>query len=183
MEYISSPKGPHRLCSSDNLILFKTPRPSSSAARQTASGPDFSPVRLYISVCPVCTLRPVIFSSNEALHPDVVFPSKLSSSFHRSSSMGSSHPVLLFRYCGIIHSSFHNNLLNSLYFTISWTAVAQWLRCCATNRKVAGSIPAGVSGYFIDVKSFRSHYGPGVDSFSSRNKYQVYLLRVKAAGA
>ena len=28
------------------------------------------------------------------------------------------------------------------------TAVAQWLRCCATNRKVAGSIPAGVSGIF-----------------------------------
>ena len=28
------------------------------------------------------------------------------------------------------------------------TAVAQWLRCCATNRKVAGSIPAGVSGFF-----------------------------------
>ena len=33
-----------------------------------------------------------------------------------------------------------------------WTAVAQWLRCCATNRKVAGSIPAGVSGFFIDIK-------------------------------
>ena len=32
------------------------------------------------------------------------------------------------------------------------TAVAQWLRCCATNRKVAGSIPAGVSGFFIDIK-------------------------------
>jgi hypothetical protein len=28
------------------------------------------------------------------------------------------------------------------------TTVAQWLRCCATNRKVAGSISAGVSGYF-----------------------------------
>jgi len=41
------------------------------------------------------------------------------------------------------------------------TAVAQWLRCCATYRKVAGSIPAGVSGFFIDIKSFRSHYGPG----------------------
>ena len=26
--------------------------------------------------------------------------------------------------------------------------MAQWLRCCATNRKVAGSIPAGVSGIF-----------------------------------
>ena len=28
------------------------------------------------------------------------------------------------------------------------TAVAQWLRCCATNRKIAGSIPAGVIGIF-----------------------------------
>ena len=31
------------------------------------------------------------------------------------------------------------------------TAVAQWLRCCATNRKVAGSIPGGVTGNFIDI--------------------------------
>ena len=30
------------------------------------------------------------------------------------------------------------------------TAVAQWLRCCATNRKVAGSITAGVTGFLID---------------------------------
>jgi len=28
------------------------------------------------------------------------------------------------------------------------TAVGQWLRCCATSRKVAGSIPAGVIGSF-----------------------------------
>ena len=28
------------------------------------------------------------------------------------------------------------------------TAVAQWLRCCGTNRKVACSIPAGVIGIF-----------------------------------
>jgi len=62
-------------------------------------------------------------------------------------------------------------------------AVAQWLRCCATNQKVAGSIPAGVSGYFIDIKSFRSHYGPGVDSASNRNEYQENFLGVKAAGA
>ena len=61
------------------------------------------------------------------------------------------------------------------------TAVAQWLRCCATNQKVAGSIPAGVSGFFI--KSFRLHYGPGVDSASNRNEYQEYFLGVKAAGA
>ena len=63
------------------------------------------------------------------------------------------------------------------------TAVAQWLRCCATNRKVAGSIAAGVSGSFIDIKSFRSHYGPEVDSASDRNEYQEYFLGVKVAGA
>jgi len=52
------------------------------------------------------------------------------------------------------------------------TAVAQWLGCCATNRKVVGSIAAGVGGFFIDIKSFRSHYGPGVDSASNRNEYK-----------
>ena len=55
--------------------------------------------------------------------------------------------------------------------------MAQWLRFCVTNRKVAGSIPAGV------IKSFRSYYGPGVDSFSNRNEYQEHFLGVKAAGA
>ena len=56
------------------------------------------------------------------------------------------------------------------------TAAAQWLRCCATNWKVFGSFPAGVSGFFIDIKSFRSHCGPGVDSASNRNEYQGHLL-------
>jgi len=32
--------------------------------------------------------------------------------------------------------------------TYHTAAVAQWLMCCATNRKVAGSIPAGVIGIF-----------------------------------
>jgi hypothetical protein len=59
------------------------------------------------------------------------------------------------------------------------TAVAQW---CATNRKFAGSIPAGVNGFFSDIKAFRSHYVPGVDSASNRNEYQEYFLGVKAAG-
>ena len=54
---------------------------------------------------------------------------------------------------------------------------------CATNRQVSGSIPADVSGFFIDVKSFRSHYGLGVESASNRNEYQEYFLGVKAAGA
>jgi len=63
------------------------------------------------------------------------------------------------------------------------TAVAQWLRCSATNQKVAGSIPAGVNGFFIDIKSFRLHYGPGVNSATNRNEYQEYFLGVKAASA
>ena len=31
--------------------------------------------------------------------------------------------------------------------------------------------------------TFRSHYGPGVDSASNTNEYQEYFLGVKAAGA
>ena len=37
--------------------------------------------------------------------------------------------------------------------------------------------------FFIDIKSFRSHCGPGVDSASNRNDYREYFLGVKAAGA
>jgi len=70
-----------------------------------------------------------------------------------------------------------------LFLSHLGTAVAQWLRCCATNRKVAGSIPEGVGEFFIDIKSFRSHCGPGVDSASNRNEYQEYFLGVKVAGA
>ena len=66
------------------------------------------------------------------------------------------------------------------YIPTNITAVAQWIRCCATNRKFAGLIPAGVSGFFIDIKSSRSHYGPGVDPASNRNEYQDYLLGVKS---
>jgi len=48
----------------------------------------------------------------------------------------------------------------SRWFEISW---CQWI--------------------FVDIKSFRSHYGPWVDSASNRNEYQKYFLGVKAAGA
>ena len=36
---------------------------------------------------------------------------------------------------------------------------------------------------FSVTQSFLLHYGPGVDSASNRNDYQVYFLGVKAAGA
>jgi len=33
--------------------------------------------------------------------------------------------------------------------------------------------------FFIDIKSFRPHYDPGVDSASNRNEYQEYFLCLK----
>ena len=62
-------------------------------------------------------------------------------------------------------------------------AVAQWLRFCATNRKVLARSQLVSLEFSIDTKSFRSHYGPGVDSASNRNEYQEHFLGVKAAGA
>ena len=37
--------------------------------------------------------------------------------------------------------------------------------------------------FFIDTKSFRSHYGPGVDSAFKRNEHQEHFLGVKTAVA
>ena len=36
--------------------------------------------------------------------------------------------------------------------------------------------------FFIDIKSFRLHYGPGIDSASNRNEYEEHFLGVKVAG-
>ena len=56
----------------------------------------------------------------------------------------------------------HNSPIHTVVWSLSFflpvtfrftrTAVAQCLRCCGTNRKDAGSIPAGVSGSFIVIK-------------------------------
>jgi len=72
-------------------------------------------------------------------------------------------------------------LLNYIFFKV--IEELSFLRYRATSRKVAGSIPVSVSGFIIDIKSFRSHYGPGVDSAPNRNEYQEYFLGVKAADA
>ena len=75
-------------------------------------------------------------------------------------------PIFISSFCTLkifkmLVKTLHCSTLISVGSCFLWgTAVAQWLRCCATNRKVAGSIPAGVSGFFIDITSFRSHYGP-----------------------
>ena len=48
--------------------------------------------------------------------------------------------------CTVCNSVMEGN--NFVPKTLMGTAVAQWLRHCATNRKVAGSIPDGVIGIF-----------------------------------
>ena len=83
------------------------------------------------------------------------------------------------KYCKSVQACVHFSTKAKATLPEGGTAVAQWLRCCVTNQKVAGSIPAGVT----DIKSFRSHYGPRVDSASNRNEYQDHFLGVKAAGA
>jgi hypothetical protein len=60
-------------------------------------------------------------------------------------------------------------------------AVAQWLRHCATNRKIAGSITDNVIEIFIDL-ILPVALRPVVDSASNRYEYQEHFLVVKAAG-
>jgi hypothetical protein len=57
------------------------------------------------------------------------------------------------------------------------TAVAQWLRYCATNQKVPGSIPDGVINPSVRTMAL------GFDSAPNRNEYQEYFLGANAAGA
>ena len=54
-----------------------------------------------------------------------------------------------------------------------------WLRNCATSRKVAGSIPDGVTGFFHWHNPSGRTMALGVDSASNRNEYQEYFLGAK----
>ena len=64
-----------------------------------------------------------------------------------------------------------------------YEGVAQWLRCCATNRKVAVSIPSGVAEIFHWHKILPIALWHYVDSASNINEYQEHFLGVKAADA
>jgi len=58
------------------------------------------------------------------------------------------HPLISFRDRAwiIMGISFLTNFVEQFQFV--GTVVPQWLRCCATNRKIAGSIPDRVIGIF-----------------------------------
>ena len=69
---------------------------------------------------------------------------------------------------------FHQTILRPIFIIWRYTH-------CVGDR---GSTVVKVSlEFFIDMKSFRSHYGPGVDSACNRNEYQEHLLGLKTAGA
>jgi hypothetical protein len=57
------------------------------------------------------------------------------------------------------------------------------VKVCATNLKVADSIPDGVIGFFSWHNPSDRTIAPGVDSASNRNEYLEYFLGVKAASA
>jgi hypothetical protein len=56
------------------------------------------------------------------------------------------HVLQLYCNSNSLWSVFYRILLRFLFVVPSGHAVAQWLRHCATNQKVAGSIPDGVIG-------------------------------------
>ena len=66
---------------------------------------------------------------------------------------------------------------------IEGTAVAQWLRCCATNQKVADSIPASVSGFFIDINPSDRTMALGSTQPLTEMSTRSVSWGVKAAGA
>jgi hypothetical protein len=61
--------------------------------------------------------------------------------------------------------------------------VAQWLRYCATDRKVAGSIPDGVIGFFLLYNpSDRTMALGSTEPLTEMSTRSIYWV-VKAAGA
>ena len=74
-------------------------------------------------------------------------------------------------------------MVHLLVVRCKYSAVAQWLRCCATNRKVAGSIPDGVIGIFHSHNPSDRTMALRSTQPLNRNEYQVNFLGVNAAGA
>jgi len=75
---------------------------------------------------------------------------------------------------------FNNFFLISAVCETMWKNFVEWDRRHVTTTKKSQLVSLE---FFSDIKFFRSHYGPGVDSASNRNEYQEHFLGVKAAGA
>jgi hypothetical protein len=82
----------------------------------------------------------------------------------------------------VCYMSHYYILLNLIKYCVV-SAVAQWLRYCATNQKVTGLIPDGVMEFFIDINPSDRTMALGSTQPLNRNEYQVYFLGVHVAGA
>jgi hypothetical protein len=77
------------------------------------------------------------------------------------------------------HTQTHHTQCIRLLLRVG-TAVAQWLRYCATNQKVAGSIPDGVMEFFFDTNPSNRTMALG----STQTPTEMSIsLGVNAAGA
>ena len=95
----------------------------------------------------VYKLVEVDHSSDELLHLEhgQTFSGMLQDQAIREScELGS---YIFFRLITLLPVCCNTYFMNCGFYMVG-TAVAQWLRCCATNCKFAGSIPDGVIGIF-----------------------------------
>jgi len=100
-------------------------------------------------------------------------------------SQDSSHKAAFFLY-KILQKYYHNKSKNKFPRSITvhlGHAVAQLVEALCYKPEGRGFDSRWCHWIFSLTQSFRTHYGPGVDSASNRNKYQECFLGVKAAGA
>jgi len=82
--------------------------------------------------------------------------------------------------CGLQSCYAGKQLTSTLLADTGGTWWRSWLTHCVSCRKVAGSIPDGVIGFFHWHNPCGRTNGPGgVDSASNRNEYQEYSLEGK----
>jgi hypothetical protein len=70
-----------------------------------------------------------------------------------------------------------------IIYVIWRTVVAQWLRYCATNQKVAGSIPDGVMEFFIDINPSDNTMALGLTQPLTETSTRSISWGVNVAGA
>jgi len=84
-------------------------------------------------------------------------------------------------FCSAPHPDLLKNSPNLL--CLEGQAVEQFVEALRYKPKGRGFDSRSCHCNFSLTQSFRTRYGPVVDSASNRNEYQEYFLGVKAAGA